>query len=177
MTSKQELREIIRATRRQQCSDNTTLSDISRINTQLLELLTANSVILAFYPLNDEVDITPLLHALIGEQKTVLLPAIVSPTEMILREYTGDDDLQRGPLGTMEPTGRAFSSYDKIGAALIPGVAFTPQGRRLGRGKGYYDRLLPLLRNAYKIGVCFPYQVVKHIPCEAHDIPVDYVQS
>ncbi len=170
--TKQELREIIkqRALNRQPAED-------SRINAALKQATYGHSVVLAFYPLKDEPDITPLLHTLIDEHKTVLLPAVVSPTEMVLREYTGECDLQRGALGTKEPTGKIFTDYDKIDLALIPGVAFTPQGDRLGRGKGYYDRLLPLLKKAYKIGVCFPYQVVEHIPCEPHDITVDYVQS
>ena len=53
----------------------------------------------------------------------------------------------------------------------------TKNGNRLGRGKGYYDRLLPHLTNAYKAGICFPYQVVDEVPVEDSDIPMDAIIS
>ncbi len=135
------------------------------------------SHILAFHPLKDEVDILPLLGSLLDMGKKVLLPEVVSDEDMVLKEYTGEDNLQKGVLGIMTPGSGVFTDYGKIDAALIPGIAFTPEGKRLGRGKGYYDRFLPLLNDTYKIGVCFPYQVVEDIPCEEFDIRVDHVQS
>ena len=54
-------------------------------------------------------------------------------------------------------------------------MAFDRRGNRLGRGKGYYDRLLPRIPTAYKLGLCFPFQLVEQIPAEAHDIPMDEV--
>jgi 5-formyltetrahydrofolate cyclo-ligase len=56
-------------------------------------------------------------------------------------------------------------------------MAFDKANHRLGRGKGYYDRLLPRLKNAYKIGVCFPFQFLDEIPSEAHDVVMDEVIS
>ena len=55
-------------------------------------------------------------------------------------------------LYTSEPTGEAFTAYEKIDFAIIPGVSFDARGNRLGRGKGYYDKLLPLL-HSYNIDV------------------------
>ena len=54
----------------------------------------------------------------------------------------------------------------------MPGMAFTTDGCRLGRGKGYYDRLLshPELRSVRRIGICFPFQLLPELPVEAHDI-------
>jgi 5-formyltetrahydrofolate cyclo-ligase len=79
----------------------------------------------------------------------------------------------------MEPTGEVFSvdSYHEIDLAVIPGVAFDRHGARLGRGKGYYDRLLSLMLNAYKIGICFPFQLLEHIPSEPHDVLMNEVVS
>ena len=51
-------------------------------------------------------------------------------------------------------------------------MAFDRKGHRLGRGKGYYDRLLPLLPSARLVGLCFPFQVVASVPHEAHDAEV-----
>ena len=61
--------------------------------------------------------------------------------------------------------------------AVIPGMAFDADGHRLGRGKGYYDRFLPLIPRAYKIGLCFPWPLVDEVPSDAHDIMMDGVIS
>jgi 5-formyltetrahydrofolate cyclo-ligase len=55
---------------------------------------------------------------------------------------------------------------------LVPGLAFDPSGRRLGRGKGFYDRLLAMVRGR-KCGIAFEEQVVPEIPVEPHDIRLD----
>jgi len=64
----------------------------------------------------------------------------------------------------------------EIGVILVPGLAFTKQGRRLGRGGGFYDRYLTALPAAVrKIGVCFAMQLVESLPIEAHDQQMDVV--
>jgi 5-formyltetrahydrofolate cyclo-ligase len=107
--------------------------------------------------------------------KRVLLPKVVGE-ELELRIYT-PGSLQPGAYNIMEPTGEVFSvdSYHEIDFAVIPGVAFDRHGARLGRGKGYYDRLLSLMPNAYKIGICFPFQMLGHLPSESHDVPMNEV--
>ena len=57
----------------------------------------------------------------------------------------------------------------------MPGVAFDHDGNRMGRGKGYYDRFLPLIPSTYKIGICFPFQMITSIPAEEHDIRMDEI--
>ena len=57
----------------------------------------------------------------------------------------------------------------------VPGVAFDLKGNRLGRGKGYYDRLLPRIPSAYKAGICFPFQLVEEVPAESFDIRMDII--
>ena len=80
----------------------------------------------------------------------------------------------KGSYGIEEPIGDVVKDYDRIELAIIPGVGFDLQGNHLGRGKGYYDRLLPKLK-AYKIGICFQFQVIEPIPFESFDIPMDEV--
>ena len=95
---------------------------------------------------------------------------------MVVRRYSGKADLQEGAFGIMEPCGELFTDYEAIDVAIIPGMAFDRHGNRLGRGKGYYDRFLPLLpTRVFKIGVCFPFQLLDDIPMEEHDIKMDVV--
>ena len=76
----------------------------------------------------------------------------------------------------MEPSGGNFTDYAAIDLAIIPGMAFGSKGHRLGRGKGYYDRLLSQLTpKTIKIGLCFPWQRVDYVPTDENDVSMDYV--
>ena len=133
------------------------------------------SAIMMYYSLDDEVDTHDTIDRLVAAGKTVLLPAVISDTEMELRCYEGPKDLVGGFFHIMEPIGKTFTDYSQIEVAIVPGMGFDSRCNRLGRGKGYYDRFLPLLPNAYKIGVCFDFQKMPGIPSDANDIKVDEV--
>ncbi len=137
---------------------------------------TAHTLLL-YNALPDEVQTQQLIASLTAEGKTVVLPKVTSDTEMELRRYTGNSDLQPGPFGIMEPTGELFTDYDAIDVAVIPGMAFDMKGHRLGRGKGYYDRMLAQMPGIYKIGICFPWQMVDEVPSDEHDVLMDCVIS
>ncbi len=131
--------------------------------------------IMAFYPLADEVDIAPLLDEFCHGGKIVLLPVVVNDTDMTLRRYIGQSDMEAGTLNTKHPNGIDINDYANIDAILVPGQAFDHAGHRLGRGKGYYDRFLQQLHSVYTRAVCFPYQIVDEVPFEPHDIVIDHV--
>ncbi len=131
------------------------------------------STILIYHSLPDEVDTHDFIEKWYNA-KRLLLPVVVGD-ELEIRLYTGSTDLSIGSYGISEPIGDVFSDYANIELAIIPGMAFDFNGNRLGRGKGYYDRLLPKLPHTYKIGVCFPYQMVREIPAESFDIRMDEV--
>lgn len=148
----------------------------------------AADTVVAFWPLPDEVDIRPAIRELYQQGKTVLLPRVVSDTEMVLCLYEGDDSLTEGAYGIMEPAigSEQFSmnneqfvmnNYDclcSLGAVavLVPGRAFDHDGHRLGRGKGYYDRFLASCPEAHTIAVCYPFQIIDNVPTNQYDIPV-----
>lgn len=131
--------------------------------------IAAAKVIATYAPLPDE----PRVILPLG--KTILLPKIISSRDMELRQYISEDEMAAGSFGINEPTTEPWSDYDAIDLIIIPGVAFDERGNRLGRGKGYYDRLLPRLDSAYKIGVAYQWQRIDHLPHEPHDIPADEV--
>lgn len=130
--------------------------------------------VLLYHSLPDEV----FTHAFIDRwcvEKEIVLPTVVGD-DLELHLYTGPECLSLGSYGILEPSGELFADYERITLAVIPGMAFDLQGNRLGRGKGYYDRLLPRLSHAYKLGLCFPFQILdEEIPHEPHDCRVDTV--
>ena len=128
--------------------------------------------VLLYHSLPDEPDTHAFVRQWAGK-KRILLPVVVGD-DLELRVYTDDGSLRTGAFHIAEPTGKAFTDYAAIDLAIVPGVAFDREGNRLGRGKGYYDRLLPRLK-AYKIGLCFPFQLVESIPAEAHDVRMDEI--
>lgn len=132
----------------------------------------AAKTVLCYHSLGDEVQ----THAFVEKwhtSKKILLPVVVGDI-LELRHYTGKDCLKVGAYGIEEPTGENFTSFDEIELGIIPGVAFDKQGNRLGRGKGYYDKLLPLL-HTYNIGICYRFQALEEIPCEPFDRKMDEV--
>lgn len=132
----------------------------------------AAHIVLLYYSLKDEVHTHDFVKKW-SHVKQILLPVVVGD-ELELRTYTGPQDLATGAYGIAEPTGELFTDYAAIDLAVIPGVAFDAAGNRLGRGKGYYDRLLPRLA-AFKAGICFPFQLVDEVPAEPFDIRMDAV--
>ena len=134
--------------------------------------------VLLYYALPEEPQLSVLYEKALSAGKSVLLPVVVGD-DLVLKRYEGAASLQEGAFHIMEPTGEIFpvERYAEIGLAIVPGMAFDKEGHRLGRGKGYYDRLLPRLSKTYKLGVCFPFQLLERIPCEEHDVVMDEVLS
>ena len=174
MTTKQELRQMIR----QRKLDHVNHGDGFR---DFISSLYADShfcqarTLMLYSALPDEVPTQSLIDQLTAEGKTVVLPRVTSDTDMELRLYTGHSDLQQGAFGIMEPVGELFTDYAQIDVAIVPGMAFDPAGHRLGRGKGYYDRFLARVPLLYKIGLCYTWQLVEHVPCDEHDIVMDKI--
>jgi 5-formyltetrahydrofolate cyclo-ligase len=85
-------------------------------------------------------------------------------------------DLMDGQFGILEPKPDAVRPIDcdQIDAALVPGLAFDETGNRLGRGMGYFDRILQDLRGV-KIALAYDFQIVSEVPKEAHDAPMDFI--
>lgn len=171
---KSELRQLVRQRKRQFSQQQ--LAELSLpVLARLRPLLSVASTVLLYYSLPDEVDTHAFLDELRSAGKIVLLPRVVDEGTMVLHRYTGRADLSEGAFGIMEPVGEPFTDYAAIDVAVIPGMAFDREGHRLGRGKGYYDRFLTQLPHTYKIGICFPFQLVDHVPADAHDILMNEV--
>lgn len=170
---KKELRKLIRQRKAEHTAEEKAGMS-ARICRQVLadpHWAEANTVFL-YHALTDEVDTTMLIDAAMHEGKTVLLP-VIDGDDLRLKIHTGAT--QTGSYSIQEPIGEEFTCYKEIALAIVPGMAFDKKGNRLGRGRGFYDRTLPKLAEAYKIGLCFPFQFLESIPSEAYDIKMDAV--
>jgi 5-formyltetrahydrofolate cyclo-ligase len=127
-----------------------------------------------------------VFRALPGEVDLAEITARHGDRRWVYPRVAGDDlvfhvvgnpaaDLSPGTMGIREPSpDLPRVEVDGIDAFLCPGLAFDARGGRLGRGRGYYDRMLVRARpDALKMGVCFPQQLVPDTFSQAHDIPMD----
>lgn len=168
---------------------------------------TSCTTLLAYMPLADEVDITPVIKAALKSGKTVFLPHVFPQTnKMEFYSYDANTETKTGAFGIKEPEideTKNFSnllkkmSIDEYSPAphssnyvdieepsqtkmhiliLVPGRAFTKDGRRIGRGKGFYDIYLSNLPNIFDIkksGVCFSQQLMANLPTTPDDVMMD----
>ncbi len=182
MTTKEELRQIIRQRKRQHTVyelsfEKERQEESQYVKDQLKEnaFFADADTLLLYAALPDEVETQMIINWLINEGKTVILPKVIDEHKMELRRYTGSSNMKKGSFGIMEPNGNLYTSYNDIDVAIVPGMAFDVDGNRLGRGKGYYDRLLVKIPNTYKIGICFSWQLVDHVPTDEHDVRMNSI--
>lgn len=172
---KQELRKQIRAAKKAvPFCDKLSRSVPIMEQVEQLEAFRQAKTILMYWSMEDEVQ----THDFVNKwytQKTLLLPC-VDGDDLRLRQYTGPECLKAGEqFGIGEPTGPEFTALDTIEMIIVPGVAFDRNNNRMGRGRGFYDRLLKSTPNAFKVGVAFNFQVVDQVPTEAFDVPMNAV--
>lgn len=174
---KSDIRRLISLRKRQHTQQELGVLSLAVVNNLIADshLKEARTVLL-YYSMDGEVDTHDLVEKLYCEGKRVLLPRVRDNYNMDIVAYSGVGCLKpAGAFHILEPQGVPFTDYKNIEVAVVPGIAFTSDGKRMGRGRGYYDRLLPLLSNAYKIGICFPFQILTSIPFESYDISMDKV--
>lgn len=148
-------------------------------NLQQLPVWSQADVVLFFAPLPTEPDIWPVLKWALAQGKQVGLPrhCAADDTYRAYRILDPDRDVCLGRFGIREPVdGCAPLALEQIELVLVPGVGFGLNGARLGRGKGYYDRLLAQV-SGIKCGVAFDWQIEPEIPLEPHDVAMDWLVS
>jgi len=133
--------------------------------------------ILLYAPLADELDLGPLAEEALAAGKAVALPRFISDAGTYqpfrISDYKGD--CAPGKYGILEPAADCRSmSINVLDLALAPGLGFDEFGRRLGRGRGYYDRLLAGIKGV-KCGVAFDEQIVRRLPAQAHDVSMNFI--
>jgi 5-formyltetrahydrofolate cyclo-ligase len=170
MGDKKELRKAVRA-KVKALTENEKKSYSEETCRKVLssELWKEASRIMVFVSLPDEID-TSLLLA--DTSKSLYIPK-VNGDDIDIYEYSAST-VAPGAFGIMEPTDKAILLEDPtvLDLVIVPGVAFTEAGLRLGRGKGFYDRFLSKV-HCPVWGICFPQQIVETIPIDPWDLPLD----
>ena len=134
-----------------------------------------NAKTIYFYlPYNQEVRTVPMLEQALRDGKKVAVPKCYG-SEM---EFIYLDDLtkvEKGYSNIPEPIEDGPIARDKSALVLMPGLAFDPQGHRIGYGGGFYDKYLSAEPGHPTLALCYEFQMLPHLETEVHDIPVDTV--
>lgn len=132
-------------------------------------------VVALYYPTATEPDLLPLTQ---HPDKTFLFPHCHDDRTLTWHPLGSLTDWRRSAFGILEPDPDKVPEWqgDAASLILVPGLAFTLKGHRLGHGAGYYDRFLAgLLPSVPTAGICFTCQLADELPVEMHDIPVQQV--
>ena len=133
--------------------------------------------LLFFAPLPEEPDLWPLLNEILAGKSLVALPCFDADNRGYQPRRIRDIhvELMSSKFGIREPAPTCIAvPLADLDVVLVPGVAFNSLGHRLGRGRGYYDRLLENFAGN-KIGIAFDEQMVEVIPVENNDVPMDWI--
>ncbi len=135
---------------------------------------TANQIML-YMKLGNETDTSNIISRAFADGKRLIFPVTEQKTGIITPVYAEEKTVfKKGNFSVLEPVDAEKADISKIDVIIVPGVAFDKTGGRIGFGKGCYDRLLKNI-NAVKIGCCYEFQICEHIPCDEHDIKMDFI--
>ena len=127
-----------------------------------------------YLPYNQEVRTVPMLQQALRDGKKVADPKIYGDTMKFL--YLDDlSRVEKNEMGIPEPVDDTPVADDPTALVLMPGVAFTKKGDRMGYGGGFYDRFLAEEPDHPTLALCYEFQIVDSLPTEEFDIPVDTV--
>jgi 5-formyltetrahydrofolate cyclo-ligase len=160
-----------------------TLAERAEASSQIRNRLEASRewqdarVVLLFAPIPDEPDVLPLARAALAAGKVVTFPRYRPDNDSYEAARVADlrRDLIPGQFGIPEPGADCTRfALNELDFSLVPGIGFSLDGGRLGRGRGYFDRLLAAVAG-FKCGVAFDCQVATEIALEPHDICLDCI--
>ena len=124
-----------------------------------------------------EIDLSHFIEKLLASGRSAVAPRWNGKAyEMARLKGLDAKSLRTGPMGIFEPAEADIVPPEKIKVWIVPGLAFTRSGKRLGYGGGWYDRLLATTApDAIKLGVAYPFQILEDLPCEPTDVALTEV--
>lgn len=130
--------------------------------------------IYGYLPYNQEVRTIPMLERALQDGKIVAVPKVIGD-EMVFVLLDDLSKVEKGYAGIPEPIADGPVASDPYALVLMPGLAFDPQGHRIGYGGGFYDRFLEKETEHPTVALCYAFQMLPELKTEEHDIPVDLV--
>lgn len=173
--NKQELRKSIREQKR--AMTEAQIQEKSRLLGQLFAasaLYRNAKTIYGYMPYNQEVRTVPMLEQAIRDGKRVAIPKCYGD-EMRFIFMEDLSKVEKGYAGIPEPIEDAPIADDETALVLMPGLAFDPEGHRIGYGGGFYDKFLAKEPNHPTLALCYDFQMMEKLETEEFDIPVDQV--
>lgn len=130
--------------------------------------------IYGYLPYNQEVRTVPMLRQALADGKRVAVPKVYGEEMKFI--YLEDlTQVAKGYAGIPEPIADGPVAQDETALVLMPGLAFDPQGHRIGYGGGFYDKFLAAEPSHPTLALCYAFQMLPHLETEPHDIAVDTV--
>ena len=173
--NKTELRRVIRAQKRAMTEEQ--INEKSQALGKLFaesDLYKKAKTIYGYLPYNQEVRTVPMLEQALRDGKRVAVPKCYGDEMRFI--YLDDlSAVEKGYAGIPEPIADDPVAHDETALVLMPGLAFTTTGQRIGYGGGFYDRFLSAEPDHPTLALCFDFQIQEEIPTEEFDIPVDLV--
>lgn len=143
--------------------------------------LEPSAIVAGYWPIGTEADVRPLLHKLAASHTVVLPVTSRDRRRLSFRRWTPDGEMETGPFGTRHPVGEMGHGEDPLTptVVMVPLLAFTKDGDRLGYGGGYYDATLTALKvdnpALRAVGIAFSGQKVPTLPVEETDVRLDHI--
>jgi 5-formyltetrahydrofolate cyclo-ligase len=174
-TQKAQLRELLKQ-RRAQLDEKTRSSHDQKIRSRLFALpMTGQAdAFFCFISFGDETDTHDLINVLLAQGKSIAVPKLVPGKGMLAVPFSSWHELKAGELGILTPESSTPADFE-IGVCLTPGLGFSPNGGRLGYGRGYYDRWFSNNPVHYRIALAYECQICPEIPVDDSDVPVDII--
>lgn len=126
----------------------------------------------AYYPIGSELLTQDIIQEMLSDGKDVFLPKVIG-SDLEFRKITAFSNLEKGKFDILEPK-EGCKQDNRLDVILVPTVAISPEGVRLGYGHGYYDRFLSKNQTT-SISLTFEKQIIKKIPREKHDVIIDWI--
>ena len=172
---KKELRSQIRQLKRAMTEEqiNTASAKLGELFVNTAEYQNGKTIY-GYLPYNQEVRTVPILERAIRDGKRVAVPKVYGDDMRFI--YMDDlTQVELGYAGIPEPVADGPVADDPTALVLMPGMAFTEKGDRMGYGGGFYDKFLAAEPGHPTVALCYEFQMVKSLPTEEYDIPVDCV--
>lgn len=172
--TKDNIRVFMRKKRREITNDFKIYAS-NQISNKIIPIISSLSCVMVYMSSFNEPDTSAIVKYLIDNNIKVVVPISNVNDFTITPSYISClDDLKKGAYGIYEPDVIYKAKLDDIDLILVPGIAFSKSGDRIGFGKGYYDKLLQNF-SGKKVGICYDFQVIESVPASKHDIKMDMI--